>query len=111
LLRHVFYSPRMAVPDNIVKQIAEGRPVVLALLCSGLQTYYPPTAEKRVEIAAESAVTGANTEAWIASSESSLHSLRLPVPQTLADHPHCQNFEDVMLGRTATRRDQMLLSA
>jgi hypothetical protein len=88
LLRHVFYSPRMAVPDNIVKQIAEGRPVVLALLCSGLRTYYPPSAEEPVEIVRESAVTGANI-----------------------DHRHCQNFEDVMLGRTATRRDRMLLCA
>jgi hypothetical protein len=45
LLRHVFYSPRMTVPDNIVKQIAEGRPVVLALLCSCLRAYYLPTAD------------------------------------------------------------------
>jgi hypothetical protein len=45
LLRHVFYSPRMTVPDNIVKQIAEGRPVVLALLCSGLRAYYLPPAD------------------------------------------------------------------
>jgi hypothetical protein len=44
LLRHFFYSPHMSVPDTIVKQIAEGRPVVLALLCSGLRTYYRPAA-------------------------------------------------------------------
>ena len=54
----------MAVPDNIVKQIAEGRPVVLALLCSGLQTYYLPAAEERVEIAGEATVTGTNIDAW-----------------------------------------------
>jgi hypothetical protein len=45
LLRHFLDSPHMSVPDNIVKQIAEGRPVVLALICSGLRTYYLPTAD------------------------------------------------------------------
>ena len=45
MLRHFFYNPHMTVPDNIVKQIAEGRPVVLALLCSGLRTHYLPTAD------------------------------------------------------------------
>ena len=53
--RHVFDTPRLRVPDNIVKQIAEGRPVVLALLCSGLRTYYLPAAEERLEIADEQA--------------------------------------------------------
>jgi hypothetical protein len=66
LLRHVFYSPHLTVPDNIVKQIAEGRPVVLALLCSGLQTYYRPTTEEPLEMTGKPAVTGAKIEAWIA---------------------------------------------
>ena len=60
MLRHVFYSPRMSVPDNIVKQIAEGRPVVLALLCSGLRSYYLPTAEERLEIAGDPGGTDAS---------------------------------------------------
>jgi hypothetical protein len=65
LLRHVFYSPRMSVPDNIVKQIAEGRPVVLALLCSGLRTYYLPAEEERLDIAGDAAPPGAKIEAWV----------------------------------------------
>lgn len=32
----------MTVPDNIVRQIAEGCPVLLALLCTGLRSYYQP---------------------------------------------------------------------
>jgi hypothetical protein len=35
-------AARLVVPDNIVKQIAEGRPMILALLCGGLQTHFEP---------------------------------------------------------------------
>jgi hypothetical protein len=40
-----FRSPRLTVPDNVVKQISEGRPMMLALLCGGLRTRYTPVAD------------------------------------------------------------------
>jgi hypothetical protein len=33
---------RFAVPDNIVRQVYQGRPMMLALLCGGLRTRYEP---------------------------------------------------------------------
>jgi hypothetical protein len=38
-------SSRFAVPDNLVKQVFEGRPMMLALLCGGLRRHYAPVAE------------------------------------------------------------------
>jgi hypothetical protein len=41
----VHESPRFAVPDNVVKQVFEGRTMMLALLCGGLRMHYAPVAE------------------------------------------------------------------
>jgi hypothetical protein len=41
----VHESSRFAVPDNVVKQVFEGRPIMLALLCGGLRRHYAPVAE------------------------------------------------------------------
>ena len=40
-----FRTPRLTLPYNVVKQIAEGRPVMLALLCEGLRGQYAPQTE------------------------------------------------------------------
>jgi hypothetical protein len=40
-----FRTPRLTVPYNVVKQIAEGPPVILALLCGGLRGQYAPETE------------------------------------------------------------------
>ena len=45
MLAELHVSTRLTVPNNVVKQIAEGRPMMLALICGGLRTQYAAVAD------------------------------------------------------------------